>query len=131
MSLHYEVVFTCFLREDTPAPVLDALRWHLGLTEEPPPGYGEEEHAYPLLSPDPHTRLPGGDFASLRLQDKGWGLYSRNYWLDDDMGELVTVLDLLAPHVASPGPGGFFREEDETRPTVFTFRDGAYDALKP
>ncbi|MFJ7626813.1 hypothetical protein ACIQZN_10020 [Streptomyces sp. NPDC097595] len=62
MSLHYEVVFTCSLREDTPAPVLDALRWHLGLSEEPPQGYGEE---------------------------------------------------------------------DETRPTVFTFRDGAYDALKP
>ncbi|WP_405896287.1 hypothetical protein OG242_00955 [Streptomyces sp. NBC_00727] len=131
MSLHYEVVFTCFLREDTPAPVLDALRWHLGMTEVPPRGHGEEEYAYPLLSPDPHSRLPGGDFASLRLQDEGWGLYSRNYWLDDDMGELVTVLDLLAPHIASPGFGGYFREEYESRPALFTFRDGAYGPLEP
>jgi hypothetical protein len=23
-----------------------------------------------------------------------WGLLSRNYWLDDDMGELVVILDL-------------------------------------
>ncbi|MGQ4490826.1 hypothetical protein ACN6LM_001633 [Streptomyces sp. SAS_281] len=67
----------------------------------------------------------------MRLQDEGWGLYSRNYWLDDDMGELVTVLDLLAPHIARPGPGGFFREEDETRAAVFAFRDGAYDLLEP
>ncbi|MFG2564179.1 hypothetical protein ACGFR6_01910 [Streptomyces sp. NPDC048567] len=131
MSLHYEVVFTCFLRADTPAPVLDALRWHLGLTEEPPPGHGEGEYAYPLLTPDPHSRLPGGDFASLRLQDEGWGLYSRNYWLDDDMGELVTVLDLLAPHVATPCFGGCFREEYDTEPTLFTFRDGTYGPLKP
>ncbi|MGW1186061.1 hypothetical protein ACWD7Y_14995 [Streptomyces drozdowiczii] len=130
MSLHYEVVFTCFLRDDTPIAVLDALRWHLGLTEQPPQGYGEEEYAYPLLAPDPHSRLPGGDFASLRRQGEGWGLYSRNYWLDDDMGELVTVLDLLAPHIARPGFGGHFREEDELRPTHLTFRDGTYDLLK-
>ena len=32
MSYHYEVVFGCFLREDTPETVLDTLRWHMGET---------------------------------------------------------------------------------------------------
>ncbi|MFC9977138.1 hypothetical protein ACFVH6_40175 [Spirillospora sp. NPDC127200] len=129
MSLHFEVVFTCFLREDTPPQVLAALRWHLGLAEERPAGLGE--HAYSLLAPDPHSRLPGGDVASLREQDQGWGLFSRNYWLDDDLGELATVLELLAPHVEGPGFGGHLREEFESEPTVFAFRDGGYELLRP
>ncbi len=139
VSLHFEVVFTCFLRDDTPDAVLDALRWHLGFISERPSGLGEEEHAYPLLEPDPDGPLPGGDCASLRRQSRGfgadgeihaWGLFSRNYWLDDDLGELVVILRLLAPHVEEPGFGGYFREEYAAEPTVFTFQDGTYGSLK-
>ncbi|MER6738314.1 hypothetical protein [Streptomyces puniciscabiei] len=139
MSLHFEVVFTCFLRDDTPDTVLNALRWHLGLTAERPTGLDRDEHSYPVLAPDPDGRLPGGDFASLRRQSRGsvagrelyaWGLFSRNYWLDDDMGELVTILDLLAPHIEEPGYGGYFREEYDTEPTIFTFGNGTYGPLK-
>ncbi|GAB2611584.1 hypothetical protein GCM10027168_50580 [Streptomyces capparidis] len=139
MSSYYEVVFTCFLRDDTPDAVLGALRWHLGLTPERPAEPEAEEHAYPLLAPDPDSRLPGGEFATLLRQPRGfsaegelhsWGLFSRNYWLDDDLGELVTVLDLLAPHVEEPGYGGYFREEYEAEPTLLTFHDGTYGPLR-
>lgn len=139
VSLHYEVVFTCFLRDDTPDTVLAALRWHLGLAPERPAELDAEEHSYPLLSPDPDSRLPGGDFVSLRRQSRGftpggelhaWGLFSRNLWLDDMMGDLYTVLDLLAPHVEEPGYSGYFREEFDTEPTVFTFRDGTFGPLR-
>lgn len=139
VSLHYEVVFTCFLRDDTPDSVLAALRWHLGLALERPAELDAEEHSYPLLSPDPDSRLPGGDFVSLRRQSRGfthggelhaWGLFSRNLWLDDMMGDLCTVLDLLAPHVEEPGYSGYFREEFDTEPIVFTFRDGTFGPLK-
>ncbi|WP_328777612.1 hypothetical protein OHU17_35425 (plasmid) [Streptomyces goshikiensis] len=40
------------------------------------------------------------------------------------MGELVTILDLLAPHIEEAGYGGYFREEYDTKPTVFTFENG-------
>ncbi len=139
VSSRYEVVFTCFLRDDTPASVLAALRWHLGKARERPTELDGETHAYPLLEPDADSRLPGGDFASLTRQARfvtgegeehhAWGLFTRNYWLDDDMEELVTVLDLLAPHVEDPGYGGYFREEDEAEPTAFTFHDRTYGPL--
>ncbi|MFF7454466.1 hypothetical protein [Kitasatospora sp. NPDC008115] len=140
MSLHFEVVFTCFLRDDTPDTVLEALRWHLGMIPERPSGLDPDEHAYPLLAPDPDSRLPGGDCASLRRRSRGstagrephpWGLFSRTYWLDDDLGGLVTVLDLLAPHVEEPGYGGYFREECDAAPIVFTFQNGTHGLLKP
>ncbi|MFE7560153.1 hypothetical protein [Kitasatospora sp. NPDC057500] len=140
MSLHYEVVLTCSLRGDTPDTVLEALRWHLGLVPERPSGLDPDEHAYPLLAPDPDGRLPGGDFAALRPRSRSstagrelcaWGLFSRNHWLDDDLGGLVTILDLLAPHVEDPGYGGYFREEYDAAPTVLTFRDGTHGLLKP
>ncbi|MFI6520653.1 hypothetical protein ACIBF1_34225 [Spirillospora sp. NPDC050679] len=136
MSLHFEVVFTCLLRADTPDSVLAALRWHLGLDAERPADLDEEEHAYPLLAPDPASFLPGEDFASLRRKSRDhaagggpyvWELSSRNHWLDDDLGELVTVLDLLAPYAEDSDCGGYFREEHDVERTVFTFRDGAYD----
>ncbi|MEU2614728.1 hypothetical protein ABZ570_24560 [Micromonospora sp. NPDC007271] len=66
MSLHYEVVLTCFLADETPPEVLDALRWHLGLRDERPATLDPGEHPYPLLEPDPGSYLPGGDVASLR-----------------------------------------------------------------
>ncbi|MFD8750305.1 hypothetical protein ACFV0O_04890 [Kitasatospora sp. NPDC059577] len=72
MSDHYEVGLGCFLREDTPEAVLDVLRWHLGLLDQRPAGLDEQEHAHPMLAPDPDSRLPGGDCASLRLQSPGF-----------------------------------------------------------
>ncbi|MFD3525153.1 hypothetical protein [Streptomyces sp. NPDC058653] len=45
------------------------------------------------------------------------------------MGELVTILELLAPYVEEPGHGGYFREEYESELTVLTFEDGAYGPL--
>ncbi|MEU3459587.1 hypothetical protein ABZ721_06465 [Streptomyces sp. NPDC006733] len=124
MSYHYEVVLTCFLRADTPDTVLAALRWHLGLDQERPAGLDEDLHPYQLLAPDPDSRLPGGDFAALSAEGglHAWGLFSRNHWLDDDLGELATIQDLLAPHVEDPGYGGYFREEHDAEPTVLTFR---------
>jgi hypothetical protein len=145
VSDHYEVVLTCFLRDDTPPPVLAALRWYLELTDERPPGLDAAEHPYPLLAPDPDSRLPGGESASLHRQSCGfapdgaelhsWGLFSRTYWLDDDLGDLITVLDLIAPHVEAPhieepGYGGYVREEFDTAPAVITFKDGTYGPLK-
>ncbi|MEU0403926.1 hypothetical protein ABZ318_27565 [Streptomyces sp. NPDC006197] len=100
-------------------PALAALRWHLGPSPERPTEPDEEEYAYPVLDPAPGSRLPGGDFASLRRQSRGftavgerhaWGLSSRTLWLDDMTGDLVTVLDLIAPHVAEAGYGGYVRE---------------------
>ncbi len=97
MSLYFEVALTRFLRDDTPETVLEALRWHLGLVSERP---SADDHTYPVLIPDPDCRLPGGDVASLQRRSRGftaghelfaWGLLSRNYWLDDEMGELVTM----------------------------------------
>ncbi|GHF40842.1 hypothetical protein GCM10010218_22820 [Streptomyces mashuensis] len=128
MSLRYEVVLSCFLREETPETVLATLRRHLGLDESPP---AAPDDAYPLLEPDPDSRLPGGDAATLRFQPEAhaWGLFSRNQWLDDDLGELATVLDLIAPHVAEPGYGGYVREDGDARGTAITFRDGTYGLL--
>ncbi|MFF8614950.1 hypothetical protein [Streptomyces sp. NPDC015350] len=130
MSLYYEVVLTCFLRDGTPEPVLEALRWHTGAVEDRPPHLDEDEHPYRLLAPDPDSRLPGGESASLRHQSLGgrnaWGLFVRNLWMDDDIGELTTVLDLLAPHVEDSGYGGYLREEYDTKMSVLTFRDGTH-----
>ncbi|MFJ4321490.1 hypothetical protein ACIP46_40525 [Streptomyces lavendulae] len=131
MSLHYEVVFACFLRDGTPEPVLDALRWHIGANADRPPNLDADEHPYPLLVPCPDTYLAGGDIATLQHQSRGnwnaWGLFTRNFWLDDGIGELVTILDLLAPHVEDSGYGGYMREEDASKPSIFMFRDGDYD----
>lgn len=33
MSDHYELVFSTFLHDDTPASVLAALRWHMGMDD--------------------------------------------------------------------------------------------------
>lgn len=139
VSLHYEVVFACYLRDDIPESVLNALRWHLGMDVERPANLDADEHPYPLLAPDPDGWLPGGDFASLRRQSRGftatgerhaWGLFTRNYWLDDDMGGLATILDLLAPYVEEDGYGGHFREEYDTELTAFVFRDGSCGPLR-
>ena len=126
MSDHYEVVFACFLHEDTPQSVLDALRWHLGLSRERPDHLDPDVHFDQRLASDPDSPLAGGDIAELRLQDEGWGLSSRNYWLDDDIGGVFGLIELIAPHVAVRGYGGFLREVGEAVPTVFAFADGGF-----
>ena len=75
MSDHYEVVFACFLREDTPQSVLDALRWYLGLSEKRPDLLDPDVHFEQRLVSDPDTPLAGGDIAELRLQDDGLRLF--------------------------------------------------------
>jgi len=126
VSLHYEVVFGCFLREDTPETVLDTLRWHMGLLEDRPSFLQPDEYDEQFLMPDPHSPLAGGDLAELRLQDGGWGLLSRSYQLDDDIGWVFHLIELIAPYAATRGYGGFFREVDEVVPTVFAFADGRF-----
>lgn len=44
----------------------------------------------------------------------------------DMMGELVTILDLLASYLEGPGFGGYFREEFDAEPTILTFRESTY-----
>jgi hypothetical protein len=140
MSSHYEVVLSCFLRDDTPDSVLAALRWHLGTEAEEAGNLDFEEHPFPLLAPNPNSRLPGGDFVSLRRQVQGfwddaevhaWELFTRTYWVDDHMLHLTALLDLIAPHVAVSGSGygGHYRDEYKTATTAFVFHGGTYDPV--
>lgn len=133
VSSRYEVVFACFLRRDTPDEILDALRWHLGQLPGQPPAPDGGEPASRLLSPDPDSVLPGGDVASLQLQHLGstsgqddpvWGLFSRTLWPEDAMTELTAIMELVAPHVAEDGYGGFYREEHAMDATAFAFSTG-------
>ncbi|GLW35430.1 hypothetical protein [Actinoplanes regularis] len=137
MSDHYEIVISCFLGADTPDHVLDELRWHLGSVERRPAHLDEETAPYPLLYPDPEGRLPGGDVARLRLHRNAtaadgrheWGLYVRTCFVDDEMGEVGTVLDLIAPYVSGEGPryGGGVRDIlNGDLPGIITFADGGY-----
>jgi hypothetical protein len=139
MSLRYEVVFSCFLVDDTPAEVLDELRWHLGLPDGPLTTRDGED-ACPLLRPDPDSYLPGGEVAFLRRQMRGtrrghdihaWGLFTRNGWHDDAIGEMAIILDLIAPNVVEDGYGGYFREEYDAEPRAFVFRDRGYSVTRP
>ncbi|NYV74589.1 hypothetical protein [Streptomyces sp. UH6] len=137
MSLRYEMVLTCFLKDDTPESVLDALRWHMGLRADRPGSFGPDGCPHPLLTPtsDSDTRLAGGEFARLTHQSRGshdvWGLFVRVLWPDDILEESVTILELLAPHVDEPGYGGYFREEADAWPSVYMFREGTYDVTGP
>lgn len=135
MSSHYEVLFSCFLHDTTPETVLAAMRWHLGEQVRDSEDLDVEEHGYPLLVPNPNSRLPGGDCGSLqrRIQAfteggevNAWELFSRTYWVDDQMLHLTAMLDLIAPHVAVPGYGGHYRNECESEMTPFIFRARTY-----
>ncbi|MEU8003587.1 hypothetical protein AB0B66_20715 [Catellatospora sp. NPDC049111] len=90
-----------------------------------------------LLDPDPDGRLPGGDVARLQLHRTlttadgrhEWGLYARTCYLDDGLGEVLAILELVAPHVSevSGSYGGFIRETlNEDKPSVITFTGGTY-----
>lgn len=142
MSERYEVVFSCYLRDDTPSSVMAGLRWHLGIDNELPEGLDDDDgQLQRLLAPASYTdrRVPGGDSVSLRRevqqftragQRYEWELFARNHWVDDSMLHLGDLLDLLAPHVARPGYGGHFREISGTDVTVFDFRDGTYAPIR-
>lgn len=138
MSDHYEVVFSCFLRDDTPAPVLAALRWHMGMDDECPDDLDSDDHPYPLLLPG-NSRLPGGDAVCLRRtvqeftasgERYEWELFARHYWVDDLTLHLEALLELIAPHVARRGYGGHIRDEYQTEVKTFTFHDGTYDSVE-
>jgi len=129
MTVHYEVVLSCFLRDDTPAEVLDALRWHLGLLTEQPADLDPSQRA--LLRADLSSRLPGGDVAALQPQasgagpagdEPGWGLFSRTLWPADAMDQMSTIMELITPYIASPGYGGYFRDVTAADATAFEFR---------
>ena len=142
MSERYEVVLSCYLRDDTPEWVVAALRWHLGMDAEVPEGLDDDdEYLYPLLVPDDYAnrRMPGGDVVSLRREVQEftrsgkryeWELFARNGWIDDSMLYLRSLLDLIAPHIAQPGYGGYFRHISDTEVTVFDFHDGTYEPIK-
>jgi hypothetical protein len=131
MGVHYEVVFTSFLYDDTPQETLDALRWHLGLLADRPPGLGADEHPDRLLCPDSASNLPGGDVASLQRQHReaaddgpptqAWGLFSRTRWPEDVMPRIATIMELLAGQVADGGYGGYYRDETSAEATAFDF----------
>lgn len=130
MSVQYEVVLACFLRDETPLEILDALRWHLGLLSDRPPGASLTDQRDRLLCPDPASGLPGGDVASLQLQAqtlgdggraRAWGLYSRTVWAEDALPGLASVLELVAGNVANAGYGGYYRDVRSTEATAFDF----------
>ncbi len=130
MSVRFEVVLACFLRDETPAETLDALRWHLGLLVDRPPGVSAADHPDRLLCPDPASSLPGGDVASLQRQrhwlagaqqTQAWGLYSRTVWPDDALPGLAKVLELVAGNIAEAGYGGFYRDVRSVDATALEF----------
>lgn len=138
MSDHYEVVFSCFLSDDTPASVLRALRWHMGVEDERPEDLDAEDHPYPSLLPG-SSPLPGGDTLSLRRtvqeftesgEGYAWELFARLYWVDDLTLHLDALLKLIAPHVVYQGYGGHIRDEYDTDVKSFNFHDGTYDRVR-
>ncbi|MGW4675689.1 hypothetical protein [Streptomyces sp. NPDC004324] len=141
MSDHYELVFSTFLHDDTPASVLAALRWHMGMDDDNvknPEGLDPDDHPYPLLLPG-QSRLPGGDIASLHrsvveFTSSGtryeWELFVRIYWVDDLTLHLDALLALIAPHVAERGYGGYIRDVHDTEVKPFKFHDGTYDPVE-
>jgi hypothetical protein len=133
MSSHYEMVFSLFLRDDTPGDVLDELRWHLGLSEQRPT-ISALHTDYPLMRPG-DSYLPGGDVTVLQRQYRydempgvkhyAWGLYARLFWLDDHWAQASwQIANWLAPYVEEDGYAGFFREETDERPTLLVIHGG-------
>jgi hypothetical protein len=133
MSDHYEIVFSCFLSNDTPASVVAALRWHMGMDDEFPDDLDPGDHPYPSLLPG-SSRLPGGDTVSLRRTEPKecyeWELFARIYWVDDLTLHLDALLELIAPHVAQQGYGGHIRDVHDTDVKTFNFHDGTYDRVE-
>jgi hypothetical protein len=133
MSAHYEIVFSLFLRDDTPDEVLAELRWQLGLAAGRPELWALG-YQTPVLAPGEPSRLPGGESAALSRQylstlagvDRyAWGLHVRVLWLDDVWGEVWwQVATWLSRYAAGDGYAGFYRESDAHEPTLFVVREG-------
>ena len=133
MSLHYEVVFSLFLRDDTPSGVLDELRWQLGLSTQKPDACAID-YEWPQMRPNEPSYLPGGEVAMLRRQYRysrsgvehhAWGLYVREFWLDDHwVAAWLRVAAWLAPYADGDGYAGFFREEQDEQPSLLFVRGG-------
>lgn len=133
MDSHYEVVFSMFLRDRTPAGVLDELRWHLGLSPQRPDScvIGCEE---PAMCPAGSNVLPGGEAARLRRQHRysragaahyAWGLYARLLWPGSRWDEIWgPVAVWLSAYAEDDGYAGFFREQRDEWPTLLLVRGG-------
>ncbi|GLY00686.1 hypothetical protein Acsp01_10650 [Actinoplanes sp. NBRC 101535] len=53
------------------------------------------------------------------------GFYARTFMLDDDMGEIYRILELIAPYVSDDGYGGHEREEHDTEQlSLYLFSGG-------
>jgi len=138
VSFHYEVVFSLFLRDDTPSEVLDELRWHVGVSDQQP-ATSAIDTDYPLMRPG-ESRLPGGDVAILQRQYRyddahgvehhAWGLYVRLFMLDDDLGQTADIATWLAPYADEDGYIGSFREVADEQPTLLLIRDGELHLAK-
>jgi hypothetical protein len=129
----YEVTFSLFLRDDTPARVLDELHWHLGLSDQRPDtcvvGYDTPE-----MFPHEQTYLPGKEVAVLRRQFRygqgetahyAWGLHARLFWGDDQLAEVWwQLVGWLAAYADEDGYAGSFREELGEQPTLLLIRGG-------
>jgi hypothetical protein len=133
VSVSYEVVFSLFLRDDTPGEVLAELRWHLGLAADRP-GPWALGYETPVLRPGESSRLAGGESAALSRQYRtdaagagrpAWGLHVRVFWPDDQWAELWwQVAAWLSRYAASDGYAGFYREADGAEPTLLLVRGG-------
>ncbi|WP_327001954.1 hypothetical protein OHA72_43560 [Dactylosporangium sp. NBC_01737] len=139
MSLHYEWTLSLRLRPDAPAAFLDEVRYHLGLTDQPPADPSLDAD-WPCLAVDPaDDRLPGGGAGSLIEQHPYlnrpacFGLYVRLYMLDDAMYDLVQIVPRwLARWSLTQGWIGVAREELALNPWLnFYVQDGHAYAAEP
>ena len=138
VSLHYEWMLTLRLRPDVPATFLAELRFHLGLSAEPPE-LRELDYDWPCLVADLDDALPGGSVRSLIPQRPypnrpgSYGLFVRTFVLDDGMYELMsTVPQWLARWSLTEGWIGLVREELDLQPWLYFYaQDGRAYAGEP
>jgi hypothetical protein len=129
VSSHFEVIYSLFLKDDTPEEILAELRWHLGLSPEKPSNL-ILDYVTPQLAVQTETYLPGDEIAVLKHQQitshrRAWGLYHRAFWKDDTLADLGRFAELLAAWADDDGYIGLWREADhEETPTVLISRSG-------
>jgi hypothetical protein len=126
MSLHFEVVVSCYVRDDLDPTALQELRWHIG--KGPRPVTASEPE--PFFGSDEASRLPGGDITKFetalghRSGQAPTGLFVRRFMLDDRLYDLMTPICRWVADVALDGYAGFWREEDGSDMTVLLVRAG-------
>ena len=130
MSSHYEVIYSLFLKDDTPDHILAELRWHLGLSPEKPSNL-IIDYETPQLAVQTESYLPGDEIAVLKHQNRtshsrAWGLHCRAFWKDDGWAELWwQFAELLAAWADNDGYIGSWREADhDETPTALVSRGG-------